>query len=731
MALTALVAAAWALKLWQADLTVPFRYAVTDDTKFYLMLIKRIIDHGWVFTNHDLGAPFGQQLFDYPQGADNLNLFLIWLIADISPHPGVVINAFFLLTFPLDAAAAYLVMRQVGISAMPSAVCAVLFALLPYHFFRSDSHLFLSAYYSLPLTALLFLRVLGAAPLFARRESPRRRPLSWVTGRTTATVLICGVIASTGLYYAVFALVLLAVATLGALFAGRGRRGVISGGITCALVLVVLSVNLGPTAVYELSHGANTRLQHRATEGDDLSLSPSYLLLPPIRDRIGPLRSVTTRYAAVTPPHGYCEQCFESIGSVGDVGFLWLAVVAVATLLGAPFALRRSGLQRDIAIGVVACLVIGVNGGVSSLTRVFVTSDIRAWNRLSVVIAFFSLLAVGLLLDALRSRLSGHATRRFAVLAAAVLLFGIVDQTAAYFVPNYAKDKTQYRSDARFVSEIERRLPSGAEVLELPYVPFPEGYQPFQAPDQTVPFSASVNFEYELARPYIQSRSLRWSYGAMKGRAADWQAQLAAKPVDLSVAGAAAAGFEGLVVDPRGYPGALSAELARDLQRQLAVSPLFSPSRDLLFYDLRPYASRLRASQPAEALQSLRTAVLEPLRLTCKPGQLTIFNPAGSTQTATLSAQMTAASPTRVRFRSASRFTQTIQATIQPAGLQATIHLPPGPTNVTITVLGPGAARAQLLAPTVIAQAFHPFAAPGETLRAGIVGPPCAKVLAH
>jgi hypothetical protein len=29
---------------------VPFRYSVTDDTKFYLMLIKGIIDNGWVFT---------------------------------------------------------------------------------------------------------------------------------------------------------------------------------------------------------------------------------------------------------------------------------------------------------------------------------------------------------------------------------------------------------------------------------------------------------------------------------------------------------------------------------------------------------------------------------------------------------------------------------------------------------------------------------------------------------
>jgi phosphoglycerol transferase len=498
-------------------------------------------------------------------------------------------------------------------------------------------------------------------------------------------------------------------------------------------VLAVLTVNLGPTLVYQLSHGGNSRVQHRATEGDDLALSPSYLLLPPLHGRIGPLRRVTERYAAVTQPHGYREPCFESIGSVGDVGFLWLAVVAFAALLGAPVVMRRAGIQRDIAVGVAACLAIGVGGGLSSLTRVFVTSDIRAWNRLSVVIAFFSLLTVGLLFDALRARLSGRVARRLlGPLMAAVLLFGIVDQTSSYFAPNYAKDRTQYQSDAQFVSDIERRLPPGAEVLELPYVPFPEGYQPFLAPDQTVPFSQSMNFEYELAREYIHSDSLRWSYGAMKGRAADWQAQLAAKPVEFSVAGAAAAGFQGLVVDPRGYPGALSTELAQDLRRQLGVSPVLSPSGDLLFYDLRPYERRLQTSQPAQALQALRAAVLEPLRLTCSTGQLTIHNPGRSTQTAMLTAQVSAASPARLQITSANGFARTVSATARPAALQESIQLPPGRTNLTIARLGSGVQSAQLLAPTVIARAFDPFAGrPSETLRSGIIGPPCASVAAR
>ena len=172
--LLALAIALWALKIWDASLSVPFRYSEVDDTKFYLLLIKGILAHGWFLTNHNLGAPFGQQLYDYPQGADNLNLFTVKLIGLVSPHPGVVINVFLFVTFVLDGAAACLVLRRLGVSPLVSIVCAVLFALLPYHFFRSDSHLFLSSYWSLPLTAYLFIAVLDDRPLFTRRPSGGR-----------------------------------------------------------------------------------------------------------------------------------------------------------------------------------------------------------------------------------------------------------------------------------------------------------------------------------------------------------------------------------------------------------------------------------------------------------------------------------------------------------------------------------------------------------------------------
>lgn len=728
----ALVCAAWALKLWDADLSVPFRYSVGDDTRFYLMLVKDIVDHGWVLTNHSLGAPFGQQLFDYPQTADDLNLALLWILAVPFSQIGVVINLFFLITFPLNAASAYYVLRRLGVSTAPSIACAALFALLPYHFFRSDSHLFLSAYYSLPLTALIFVRVLGGEPIFARREQGGSRWRAWGTRRTGGTVLMCAVIASTGLYYAVFGLVMLLAGTLLALVARRGRAAVMAGLSAFAVVLAALIINLSPTIVYELGHGSNAQVQHEAGVGDDLAMSASYLILPPLHDRIAPLRHLTEHYAETTPPHGYCEQCYESIGTVGDVGFLWLGLAALAAAMGAPLLARRRSTQLRAAAGVAVCLAVGVNGGISSLTRVFVTADIRAWNRMSVLIAFFSLLAVGLLLDALRVRLRGRrASVGFGLIVAVVLVIGVVDQTSPFFVPDYARDAGQYHSDGDFTASIERVLPVGASIFQLPYVPFPEGYQPFASPGQTIPFAYPLGFEYEEARPYLQSTGLRWSYGAMKGRAADWPAQLAAQPVTAAVAGAAAAGFDGIEVDLSGYPGTLGDRLRQQLHAVLGVAPLISHAGDLLFYDLRAYAARLRASRPAASVTALRSAVLDPLRLSCATGRLTIVNPGPTARVATLEATATATQPTalRIDFGSGAGAARVITATPQGTRVSQTIRLPSGTTTVTTSAHDPRAFSVSLQSPSVLDSAVAPFAQDGSgALPLGIVGPPCASV---
>ncbi len=719
--------AVWVLRLWRGELSIPLRYSPVDDTKFYLMLVKGIVDHGWYATNPSLGAPFGQRLVDYPQGADSLNLLVIRFLALLSSNPALIINLFFLGTFALCAFTAHLVLRVLGISALSSGVAAVLFSVLAYHFFRGESHLFLSAYYAVPLTAYLFLRVLGGAALFARRAPTGNRILMWASGRTALTLVICVVIGSDNLYYATFAVVMLVGAALiGALV--RDRPSLIQGLAVAAVIVATVTVNLAPSLAYRREHGADVALE-RSLAGNESSneafaLRLSNLLLPAPGARITPLREVTEEYDHAIAP-GYCEACYASLGTVGDVGFIWLTLCAVIAIAGVSTLTAGSRLLRDAAIGAWLAIAVGAVGGLASLIELVFTPDVRAWNRISVLIAFFSLIAVGTLLDALRRRL-GSARHRSALGVAAlgaVLLFGVYDQTSDSYIPPYMATARQWRSDERLVREIEARLPPGAGVFELPYVPFPEGYPETPVSDQVATYAT----KYEPLRGYLHSRHLRWSYGAIKGRAADWAAALAGQPLPYVLAAAGTAGFTGLWVDPAGFEPAKAARLRGALRAILGEVGLTSPDGDLWFFDLRPYLARLaRAHTDAEATL-LRERSLHPLLSNCRSSGLELVNPGHAPVAATLRVRL--ADPPTVHELPAVTFPDgrvSEQAGSSPVTALERLTLAPGRTVIADPRSATGAT--QVLYSSLTDDRLASYAAGpagSSTLVPGLTGPPC------
>ncbi|HEY2142560.1 MAG TPA: hypothetical protein VGG98_10940 [Solirubrobacteraceae bacterium] len=778
MALSILIAA-WVLRLGQARLSFPWNYAGEGDAKFYLLVVKSIIGHGWYQTNSSLGAPFGQQLYDFPQSADNLNLLAIKGLAALSSSPAVVLNVFFLLTFPLVSLSAYLVLRKLRISAAAAVICSAIFALLPYHFYRGESQVLLSAYYAVPPAALLFLRLWEEPGLFTRRLGAESGPLAWTSRRSLVTCACCLVIGSAGLYYAVFALALLLGGTLVALIvaitrrssrraghaaagdddpAGGSRaitgrddrrrdeprgdvRAVVSGTIASLLIAATLAVNLAPSLLYRAEHGADRSIARTTLQSDQLGLRLTDLVLPVQQHRLPFLSNVNQTYTEATST-GYCEACFENLGGVGTVGFAWLCLVALASIVGVGGAIAMRSAYRPAALGVALSIGVATIGGGSSLVAFFLTRDIRGWNRISLFIAFFSLLAIATLLDSAVRRLRGSGQSRVLGIAllAVVLVLGVLDETSTYFVPKYAKDAHEWNSDASFVKAIEGRMPPGASIFQLPYVPFPEGYGSISAsvslPDTT------FGTTYELARGYIHSDALRWSYGAMKGRAADWQGELAVKPLYLSLAAAAADGFQGLWVDPHGYSASARARLAPVLGGLLRTAPVYSPAHDLLFFDLRPFAARLARTHTPEQVQALRYGTLHPLRTDCGPDGLELTNPSSSTRTATLSMLMSMRSPnpTTVLIHYPDGSGEAVSPGTKAIALRRRLNLPAGESAVRFSLMGtPKRPAARAAGPiveqaTLTEDALVPFeSAPGRgagaRMAAGAAPPSCPQTV--
>lgn len=666
----ALVLAAIALELWDADWRVPWSY--TGDANLNQMVVKGVLEHGWYQHNPDLAAPFGQSLLDFPfVSGDNLQIVLMKTIGIFSSDSALVMNLFFLLTFPLTVVCAFAAARMLDISRPPSALVAVLYALLPFHFIRGEFHLFIAAYYAVPLGAYLILAVLTD-----------RRP------RVAVVAVFAVIVGSAHVYYAAFALIVLAVAVL--LQALARRREAATGGVLAiALIGAVVVVNHLPNAIHQIKHGANPALERQAEESEAYGLKPVQMVLPVEGHRLKPLAKLRERYTEHSGSQ-LQEGQSQALGVIATAGLLGLLLAALMAL--GPGWTRRSGLALPLSGATLMSLLLGTVGGGSALIAYLLTPQLRAWGRISVLIAFFGLLAVAMAVERL------HASRRgrsgWAVLAL-LLVVGFLDQTNARSVPDYRGIAATYRTEAAFVDGIERALPPRSAVFQLPYEPFPEP-QPAWVPQGMGP--------YDMARPYLHSRDLRWSYGLMKGRAGDWQAALVQLPPELTARAVAAVGFRGLFVDRFGFADR-GAHLLERLVRETggAVAGSGDSDQRLAFIDLRDYAARLRAEHAGD-LPALRAAALRPVTvqygtgfsalrqsaegrtfLTGTSASATFHNPSARPRRATFTATLVPAypAPAEVRLTVAGR-SQTLSVPAAGRRVELPLTLAPGATRLSI-----------------------------------------------
>lgn len=579
IAVTCLLAGV-ALQLWDADLRVPWSYS--GDANLNQIAVKAMLDHGWFLRNPDLAAPFGQVLDEYPFAAANA-MALMRGIGLFTSDSALVMNLFFLLTFPLTVVASYAAARMLGVSRPASAFVGVLYTLLPYHFLRGELHLFIAAYYAVPLSVVLVVTTLQ--------------------GRRVSLALVAAfavVIGSSHVYYAAFAVILLALAAALEM-AGGNRRAAADGALAALLIVLVAGAVHAPTAVYRAQHGVNHALERDRDESELFGLKITQMTLPVADHRIGPLRRVRDRYLRESGGQSD-EGRTQALGLVATAGLAGLLVLALVGLAGSDRARRR---PEPLAAVAIAALLLGTTGAGSSLISYLVTAQFRAWGRISVLIAFVGLLAVAMAADRLSARRG--PTVALAALAA-LLAIGFLDQTNASSVPDYAAIRAEYRQDRALVGNIETRLPAGSAVFELPYEPFPEARVLWRANDSK---------EYRMGRPYIHSSHLRWSFGLIKGRQGDWQAALAQQPPALVARAVAAAGFNGMYVDRAEYVDSGAYVLTQLAKETGAPVLLASGTTGPAFIDLREYAARLRARGD---VAPLRAAVLRPVTVTYDSG---------------------------------------------------------------------------------------------------------------
>lgn len=539
-AFVACVIATLVLRLWRMEWDIPLYFSF--DAVFTGSSIKAMVDNGWFWFNPHVGAPGVSSILDYPS-ADTAHWVVLKAIAMVTRDWAATMNAFFLLGFPVTSTVALWAFRRLGLSTPSGFAMSLLYAFLPYHLMRSEAHLFLAAYYAVPLVMVMCVELLGpVAPLVSvRAEKPR---IDLNTRASGLFVGLCLLIGSSGIYYAYFTCFFVAVSAL----IGWRRRGerirLFVGAILVGAVIASTLLNLVPYAWYRLQAGPNPASVVRDSNGGEVFALRSALLVLPVRDhRLEAFRHVHDVYSRMLTSVGLDNEAnFAAFGIVGALGFAFLLLVLImgfrANLPRSPQARQLEGIASLSGAG----LLFASAGGFGTIIGI-VIPQIRAYNRISVFIGFLALFAVGLLLDRLIAKI-GQGRQRWAVplLIACVIVVGVYDQTTPATIPQYEINKTSFESTKAMVSSVEAGVPDGAKIIQLPYMKFPENWIIERMAD------------YDHFKPYLASSKIHWSYGAVKGRPdAEWAKRVSELPAAKLVAEAKAKGFVGVWIDVLGY----------------------------------------------------------------------------------------------------------------------------------------------------------------------------------
>jgi phosphoglycerol transferase len=502
-----------------------------------------------------LGAPDGANWNDFPQTEDFLYAFCGALAAVLGLAPAA--NLSLLLAFIWSGLGFYWACRLLRYPALWSVVGAFLFAFSRYAFVRAFDHLELSYYGHLPL-ALVATWWLSAGAI--RRFNDKR------------AIFVFAIAAWSGLqnaYYTYLLAQLLGLALLvnwARSWKDPGQRhSALIGFVSLAILFGAFLLGNIDTLTYHWAHGWNSgAVVRNFADTEIFALRPIEMFLRFGKPAWPILGGLSQRYVESGSFRG--EAWGPYLGVIGIFGLLALACFTFVRVA------RRSGVGMGVPTGayqIMWILLLSTVGGINAMAALCGLDLFRGTNRYSIVI-----LAIALFFFVRIAALYTRGWRWPAQLglASLVLGLGLTDEiTWKYRITKSVMEvRARVDSDKTFCATLERELPHGSAVFQLPFAEYPE-----QGPIGDMD-------GYEHIRPFLYTNFLRFSYGDDKGRKRSaWQRQIAAMPGLAAVEALRQKGFAAVIIDRDGYSDR-GAALVEQFQRAGATAITEAPKSDFI-----------------------------------------------------------------------------------------------------------------------------------------------------
>ena len=560
------------MELGNCQLNIPLFYLGGDDMGV-IVNAKQFTEQAWNLTCDRLGAPFSVQYYDFTSSMmHNVGLFIMKIFAMISGDAAVAMNLTYLSIFFMAGIISYFVMRNLKINCWVAALSSSVFALSPYMLFRNIGHIVLTECYFVPLSILICIWIYERDDVLALDKNFFKRKINYVV------LFFTFLIANNGIaYYPFFTCFILMVTAVSKLAKTgkikQGLRGIIAVIMVC--FFVVLSIL--PGKIYTFMNGTNAAAIDRSgfeqTELYGLKIAQLFM---PLNGH-----GLYDKYIDIYNENAFLvtENSSAYLGILGMIGFIALMICLFTkrdSLLK-----KRLGCLSELNISMV---LLGTIGGLGSMFAFFVSPMLRAYNRISIFIEYVSILAVALLVDRLIQYVSENKKELSLILKRIIIaaiggvfgivcLFSIWEGYPQLATPDYEVNKINYMSDKNFVADIENSVEAGSMIYQLPYHEYPE-YGP-----------VNDMWDYHLYIGYLHSKTLKWSYGSIKGRPEDeWNKKVGQMPIDEMVSYLRDENFAGIYIDRRAYEQEDLAVLEGSLEQILGEKPMVSENGNLSFF---------------------------------------------------------------------------------------------------------------------------------------------------
>ena len=506
---------------------------------------KNIEDTGWWLSNPRFGAPGGQLLYDFPL-TEVIHLAILKLLIFLGLNWYMSVNVFFILTFPLTAIVSLYVMRKMGIKIYIALPLSVIYAFIPYHFFRGVNHLFLAGYFTIPFTVL-------AAYRLTINDPPSN----------IQTILLGFVIALSGPYYAFFSCFFILTGLLIGLSKGFERKLVYKAGLLLFSLAFFFTLSLLPTILYNQKYGENLNATVRVSADTEVYGLKLIQLLLPIEDHnLSFFNKITKQYLAYGFSTTVNENQYSSLGAISSIGFL----ILIFWVMFKPAWLKlEDSLKAKLnflgTLNLVAIL-LATTGGFSLIISTYLNPTFRSVNRVSIFIAFFALVALGFLLQNIKKA-------KWALFFAWIILpVALFDQISQGTMRNFLNKPEDYHKLVEYVQQVEESAGENGKIYTLPFGQYPEGN------------------DKKIMKVALLTNTVSFSAGAERWRATSfWQYRVSQMDTKALLENIINEGFTGLLI----YAPQYSSEKIAEIEQTLQTSPITSFDNEFRFYNLRKY----------------------------------------------------------------------------------------------------------------------------------------------